>query len=372
MTCRLDTRQPPWRRIAAAAFAATLAGCGGGGGGDAAVGGPADSASKWGAVSLGGSQFAAVAAAVPRIVPNTVPQHTLGDAGLQRLDWVMDGAYDARATLAATQPRARVEVSVVSESGVSGAFVGELTLAIDVDPGTASAHHVAFVAHCGGASPSGLFATLPRDAGCAAITLDWAGHELRMDAAALIGGTAALNGRLVFIDHDPLAATTASAAALRGCPLTPSGAAVALPAASGADCLAGTYHGVSDTGGACSVVIDTATGGTPSVQVAIDGYAQAYAHLARMQGGLRDGSAVNETHWTYWFTTQQTDGSDPSDLSNPAGASEFVMADFGNLAVFAAADGPVQAISFAVAHATAPAGVAGPVDVKFCHVALPR
>jgi hypothetical protein len=367
----LDIRCTHRPRVAAALLAAALAGCGGGGGGDAGVAQLPGAASAWGEVALGGSQFAAVAAAVPRIVPNTVPQHTVGDAGLQRLDWVMDGAYDARAQLAPARPQARVNVSVVSDSGASGAFVGELTLAIDVDAGTADARSASFVAHCGGASPSGLFAALPRDAGCEAIVLDWTHHELRFNAAALTGGAATLNGRLAFIDHDPQAATTASAPALRACPLTPGGAAAALPAAAGAACLAGAYHGVSDTGGACSVVIDTA-GAAPQVQVAVDGYARSYAHFARMQGGLRDGSGINETHWTYWFTALPTDGSDPADLSNPAGASEFVMADFGNLAVFAAADGPVQAVSFAVAHVTAPAGVAGPVDVKFCHVALPR
>lgn len=362
------------RRIAAPAallMATALAGCGGGGGGGiAGGGGAAADAAPWGQVALGGTAFADVTAAA-KVVPNTVPLHTVGEAGLQRLDWVMDNAYTARSSLPVPDPRVIAHLFVTSEAGVSGALVGTFDLVVDVAPAGGAAKRASVSLLCGGTSPSGVFSALPRQAGCDAITLDWTRRELKLGALALANGAGTLDGTLKFTSHEPAAATTARAAALRTCALTPAGAAVALPAADTAACLAGTYVGTSDTGGTCSVTIEVPASGTPKVQVAVDGYAQTYAHLARRQGETKPGTA-GELHWTYWFTTAATDGSDPSDASNPRGVSEFVMADFGNLATLAASGGPVLGVGFAVAHATAPAGVAGPVDVKFCSVPLPE
>lgn len=346
--------------------AAVLLGCGGGGGDGGGAGTSTAKESPWGKVDLRGAHFAGVAPAVSAMRPNSLPAHTVGEAGVHRLDWGMDNAYDPRASLALSGPRVVASLLLAADGSLApDKFIGILGLIVRVIPAGGAATEASVTLLCGGASPSGLFVALQRDAACEGISLDWAQRKLKLGALALSDG-GGLDGTLSFISHEPAAATTASGASIRNCPLTPSGAEVALPDASTAACLAGHYEGTGDDGRACSVTIDAPTSGPPKIQVNVEGFTQTYTHLARRVGGVKEGSEVGEVNWTYWFSTKQTSGSldDESD-------TEYLVANFSNLGILASSGGPVMGVGFLVGHATAPAGVAGPVDAKGCLVPVP-
>jgi hypothetical protein len=362
-------KHPTAIRLLPICIALTLAACGGGGGSDDGASAPAPTprAAIWGRLTSSGS--GEIARALPSIAPNTVPAHVVDRTrALQSVFWTADIAYDARSSVAPSTPWVAANIVVTAETGaVAGApFVGQLALLLRAGPTTSSASTASTAITCGG--ESGPFIGLPRDAGCDAIGFDGAAHTLRLTRLALPGADTSLSGEL---RYTPLAlqigtgGTTANlAAALSLCPSTAGQVSTAVDWPS-ATCLGGRFVGTSDDDKVCSVDVDLVT---RSARVSIDGYEQSYGFVAQLESSQETSDELiygqgTRRNWTYRLARQATGGARIDDTP----VDQLIVNFSSDTRI---ESGAVLSVAAAVFHTTAPAGVAGPVDVKFCRAAL--
>jgi hypothetical protein len=213
--------------------------------------------------------------------------------------------------------------------------------------------------NCGGAGAQGLYADLPRDAQCDRITVDTARRAVRFSAVVLAGGEVPLDGELTYPDFAIDASSTASSASLSACPVPEAEGVQLNPPSADAACLSGEYRGVSDTNRTCSVSIINDSGNS-TVRVDIDGFTATYERLGSRDYFTQTVDGVLQRSWEYRFTPQALGPIDP------AVATQSVTVGVTNVPQRFGSTGVVHAASFLITHDTAPAGVAGPYDVKFC------
>jgi hypothetical protein len=368
----MKSKQSLIRSLFLATMACALAaGCGGGGGGnnndDASAPAPTPATALWGRVTTSGS--GEIARALPSIAPNTVPAHVVDRTrALQSVFWTTDNNFDARSGIAPPTPRLASNIVVTAESGaVAGSrFVGQVALLLQTGATSSSASTASAAITCG--SDSGPFAGLPRDAGCEAIAFDGMAHTLRLTNLALPGADSSLSGEL---RYTPLAlqagtggTTTGLSAALSLCPSIAGEVSTALGWPD-VGCLGGRFVGTSDDDKPCTVDVDLVT---RVASANIDGYAQSYGFVAQLEYSQQSSDEAvygqgTARDWTYRFARQATAGARIDDAP-----VDQLIVNFGSDT--RVEGGQVLSVAAAVFHTTAPAGAAGPVDVKFCRAAL--
>jgi hypothetical protein len=286
-----------------------------------------------------------------------VPAH-IGVANAQAWFWSMDNADDARGT--ASMPARRIaRLTINAEPQASGALVGLLALQLYVDADPSSSPTAQAVLNCGGGT--GAFASSPRDAACDAIRINAEQRSVRFSAVVAAGIT--LDGELSYPDNLPRSTTTVTAAALASCPAGPPAETPLLaPPWTDAACLAGSYSGISDTNRPCSVTVSSLAQ-PASVTVNVDGFSRSYAYLASRSGSIGNqspgGSLLGGNLREYIVTPYAAGAADPN-------AADGVLIGLSTTPIFASAEGPLLGLVFGVVHSSAPAGVAGPYDVKAC------
>jgi hypothetical protein len=356
-------------RILPICLVLTLASCGGGGGNDDDTSAPAPVPPNaiWGRITTSGS--GEIARALPSIAPNTVPAYVVDRTrALQSVFWTTDNGYDARSSVAPPTPRLASNIVVTAETGaVAGAsFVGHLAVLLQTGASSSSASTASAAITCGG--DSGPFAGLPRDAGCDGIAFDGAAHTLRLTNLALPGANTSLSGELRYTPltlQTGIGGTTPGLdAALSLCPAIAGevSTAVGWPDAA---CLRGRFVGTSDDDKACAVDINLVN---RVARVNIDGYEQNYGFVAQLEYSQQASDEPiygqgTRRNWTWRFAREATGGARIDDAS-----VDQLIINFGSDTRIEG--GAVLAVAAAVFHTTAPAGVAGPVDVKFCRAAL--
>jgi hypothetical protein len=355
------------RTLIAATALMALAACGGGGGGGAdSVDPAAPTPPPWGSLTLSGGD--AVVGSIARVEPNSVPVHTgRGPSDPRAVFWTMDNASDARATSALPAQRRIAQVIVGSDLATSGSLVG-LVIAkfwVNADPNQPAT--VSTIINCGGAGATGLYADFPRSASCDNITVDYSRRAVRFTGAAFPDSALTIDGELTYADNTPRAGTTGTSAALASCSFNPNVAVVAPPSADAA-CLAGRYVGISDMNRECTVAI-TAGAGSPVIDVQIDGFAASYRHFALSEDFVSDlssplnGPLVQRT-WESYFTPNPVGNVDPATIQ------DYMIVSHTDLPVYAGVTAAQHGISFLLGHSSAPAGVAGPFDIKSCFVPM--
>lgn len=355
------------RTLIAVTALVALAACGGGGGGDAdSVDPAAPTPPPWGSLTLSGGN--AVVGSIARVEPNSVPTHTgRGPSDPRAVFWTMDNAGDARATSALPAQRRIAQVIVGTDLATGGSLVG-LVIAkfwVNADPNQPAT--VSAIINCGGAGATGLYADLPRNPSCDNITVDYSRRAVRFNKAALPDSALTIDGELTYADNTPRAGTTGTSAALASCPFNPNVSVMAPPAANAA-CLAGRYVGISDMNRECTVAI-IAGAGSPVIDVQIDGFTASYRHFALSEDFANDlSSALNgplvQRTWESYFTPSPVGDVDPATIR------DYLMVSHTDLPVYAGVTAAQHGIFFLLAHSSAPAGVAGPFDIKSCFVPM--
>jgi hypothetical protein len=333
--------------------AAALTACGGGGDDAPAGGSPApQEPPPWGSLTLTGG--GAVARTLPSFKPNRVPFTSQSySSALHTVLWSYDNLWDARTTVA--EPAVNNSGTVLITTDVvtpSGPFIGALTVGFFLNAPDAASPPDNAVLNCGGGT--GAFAGFSRDAACDRITWNATSRTVRFDNVPLAGINSTANGELSYPAFSVNTGTTGRATQWNSCP-APTTDIVPL-SWSNAQCLNGTYVGVSDGNRACRVTID-ATAQTARVE--IDGYTQTYRFGLGYEATERDVNGVLEKTWEYYFGTT---------ANAPTGQeADALLVSLGTPGLLRLADASRSTgLAFGVQHTTAPAGVAGPVDTKWC------
>lgn len=355
-------------RLVSSSLALALAACGGGGTDDGASSPtPTPLTAIWGRVTTSGS--GEIARALPSIAPNTVPAHVVDRTrALQSVFWTTDSGYDARSGVAPPNPALASNIVVTAETGAAAGtrFVGQLAVLLRAGATSSSASTASAAVTCGG--DSGPYAGLPRDAGCDAIAFDGVAHTLRLINLALPGANTSLSGELrytpLLLQTGVGGTTPELVTALSLCPAVAGGVSTAVDWLDAA-CLAGRFVGTSDDDKVCGVDINPVT---RIANVNIDGYVQSYGFVSQLKYSQESSNDISfgqgtARNWTYRLTREATAG---ARVEN-APIDQLILNFSNDTRV---EGGAVLSIGAAVFHTTAPAGVAGPVDVKFCRAAL--
>jgi hypothetical protein len=363
------TRRSASFRAAAALITAAwlLSACGGGDGGGEAPNNGAPSGQTpppWGSLTLTDSSGGgnSVARSIDKFTPNRTPIHTQGlGSTLHRVDWIFDNLYDPRATIAEPNPNLSGNVLVVTDAVTpSGPLIGQFSVQLFVNaPDAASPTHSQTFT-CGGGA--GAYAAFSRGADCDRITWDATTRTVRLNNLPLPSIGATVNGDLSYPVFNIDTNTTGRASAWGACPAATAGEDITPLRWSDTQCLSGSYVGISDTNKACRLTVDASA---QTARVEIDGYSQTYRFVLGYEGYERrsDDSGVQKRDWEFFFGT-----SDNLASAQNSDALVVVMGTERGLRLGDATSS--HGLSFAVQHTTAPAGVAGPVDTKWCLAAV--
>jgi hypothetical protein len=361
MQSKSQTDAQTARRCAMSALvaAALLSACGGGGGDDAP--GPTPTPQEpppWGSLTLTGT--GAVGQALSKFTPNRVPFAGQDDSSTNHsLLWTYNNLYDPRATVAEPSTVNSGDLLITTDIvSPSGAFIGQLTAGFFLNAPDASSPTHSAVLNCGGGS--GLYAAFARDAGCDRITWNATTRTVRFDNVTLPNIATALNGELSYPSFEVSATTTGRASSWGACPAATND--VAPLRWSDAQCLNGTYVGVSDNNKPCMLTVDSAT---ETARVEIDGYTQTYRFGLGYEGIARTVNGVLQRTWEFYFGTTA--------MLPTAQAADALLVSMGDRPELRWGNTALgNSLGFVVQHTSAPAGVAGPVDTKFCLGAVAR